>query len=158
MKIANKLFSQTLPVVIFAIIFASNAYANEVVGVWKTVDDKTLKVRSLIELRVENEKLFGKIIKVFPQPGQPKNPTCEMCKGELHNAPIVELQIINGLSLADDVWKDSTILDPDNGKTYNCRIWLEGDVLKVRGYIGFFYRTQEWLKYEIIQSDNDLGK
>ena len=38
------------------------------------------------------------------------------------------------------------ILDPENGKTYDCEIWLENDKLKVRGYIAFFYRTQTWEK------------
>lgn len=36
------------------------------------------------------------------------------------------------------------ILDPDNGKTYSCKIWREGDTLKVRGYVAFFFKTQTW--------------
>ena len=46
-------------------------------------------------------------------------------------------------------WKGGKILDPENGKSYDCKIWLEEgkpDVLKVRGYIAFFYRTQEWYR------------
>jgi len=148
MKPLNRLVVQLLLLVASCLAIANSSFANEIVGVWKSVDDNTQRVRSLIEIRVENNKLYGKIVKVFPQPGQPEIPICEMCKGELKNAPAVGLQIINGLSLDGNVWKDSTILDPDNGKTYKCRIWLEGDVLKVRGYIGFFYRTQEWLRYE----------
>jgi uncharacterized protein (DUF2147 family) len=27
---------------------------------------------------------------------------------------------------------------------YDCKLWLEGDVLKVRGYVAFFFRTQTW--------------
>ena len=44
----------------------------------------------------------------------------------------------------DDEWEDGSILDPDNGKTYDCKIWREGDKLQVRGYIAFFFRTQTW--------------
>ena len=145
-------------VVILFLIFSNTAYADEVSGVWKTIDDKTHEVRSLVELTIENDKLFGKIIKIFPQPGQPENAVCELCTGSLKNTPVLGLQIVNGLSFKDGVWRDNTILDPDNGKTYNCRVWLEGDSLKVRGYIGFFYRTQEWLRHASTQDTTDGSK
>ena len=147
MKIVTKLVIQILSLIVLPVIFLNASYAGEITGTWQTVDDKTQEVRSLIELRIDDDKLYGKITKIFPQPGQPKEPTCDLCESELKGAPILGLQIINGLSLDDEVWKDGTILDPDNGKLYNCRIWLEGDVLKVRGYIGFFYGTQEWLRH-----------
>jgi len=45
------------------------------------------------------------------------------------------------------LWQDGKILDPNNGKFYSCKIWLENRNLEVRGYIGFFFRTQQWLRY-----------
>jgi uncharacterized protein (DUF2147 family) len=39
-----------------------------------------------------------------------------------------------------------SIMDPEDGKTYKAEIWVEGDTLKVRGYVGVFYKTQTWLK------------
>ena len=36
--------------------------------------------------------------------------------------------------------------DKLNGKTYKCSIWLDGNNLKVRGYIAMFYETQTWTK------------
>ena len=44
-------------------------------------------------------------------------------------------------------------IDPDNGKTYSCTIWLNDankDKLNVRGYIGPFFRTQEWIRTDEI--------
>jgi uncharacterized protein (DUF2147 family) len=41
---------------------------------------------------------------------------------------------------------EGTILDPESGKIYQCKIWLEGEDLKVRGYWGPFFRTQTWKK------------
>ncbi|HCZ37305.1 MAG TPA: DUF2147 domain-containing protein, partial [Cytophagales bacterium] len=35
--------------------------------------------------------------------------------------------------------------DPNNGKIYRCKVWLEGNNLKLRGYLGPFFRTQTWL-------------
>ena len=43
-------------------------------------------------------------------------------------------------------WKDGTILDPENGSVYDCKLWVEGGRLKVRGYVAFFYRTQTWVR------------
>ena len=58
------------------------------------------------------------------------------------------LQIIDGLIPKKNQWKDGEILDPNNGKTYDCKIWLEDKKLQVRGYIGFFFRTQVWIRAE----------
>ena len=47
----------------------------------------------------------------------------------------------------DDRYEDGTIFDPEKGKTYNAKLWIDEDnrdVLKVRGYIAFLFRTQEW--------------
>ncbi len=118
-----------------------------VIGTWQTIDDNTKKVRSLVELSIADNKLYGKIVKLFPQEGDPENPVCEKCKGQRKNKPILGLQIIDGLTLTENEWQDGEILDPDNGKTYDCKIWLKDGRLKVRGYIGFFYRTQEWIRY-----------
>ena len=40
----------------------------------------------------------------------------------------------------------SFLNDTKNGKNYKCSIWLDGDKLKVRGYIGVFYETQTWTR------------
>ena len=42
-------------------------------------------------------------------------------------------------------WVDGKILDPGNGNVYASSIWLiDSDTLKVRGYLGPFYRSQIW--------------
>ena len=64
-----------------------------------------------------------------------------------HNNPILGLQIVSDLKFVDGIWKDGTVYDPENGKTYSCKAEIEGgDVLALRGFIGFslFGRTSEW--------------
>ena len=42
-----------------------------------------------------------------------------------------------------------SIYDPGNGKTYNCSMKVEGDVLKVRGSLdkrGLLGRTMDWFR------------
>ncbi len=118
-----------------------------IIGQWKTIDDETKQARSIVELSIKNNKLYGKIVKLFPRSDETGEALCKKCKGSLKNQPILGMQIINGLSLEDGRWQDGKILDPNNGKFYSCKIWLENRNLKVRGYIGFFFRTQQWLRY-----------
>jgi uncharacterized protein (DUF2147 family) len=68
-----------------------------------------------------------------------------------HTAPIIGLEIVHDFVFAgDNQWKDGFIYDPDNGKTYRCKARLEGNVLKLRGFIGISLlgRTTEWVRVE----------
>ena len=53
---------------------------------------------------------------------------------------------------ADDkgIWDGGDILDPNNGKVYRLRMKpLDGGkALEVRGYIGPFFRNQQWIRVE----------
>ena len=121
--------------------------AGSPVGKWKTVDEKSGKVVSEVELYDQGGKVFGKIVGLTDPnnaQGQPKK--CTACTGEDKDKPIVALVIIKGLSPDKDRYKGGTILDPDDGKVYKAEVWEEGGKLKVRGYLGVFYRTQTWVK------------
>jgi len=66
---------------------------------------------------------------------------------------VIGLEILkNFVYKGDGVWHKGTIYDPDNGKTYKCKIRFGDDesVLKVRGYIGFSMigRTTEWRRVD----------
>ncbi len=59
--------------------------------------------------------------------------------------------ILQGMRPASDgSWSGGSIYDPDNGRTYRCRIeLLDHDRLKVRGFIGISLlgRSQTWTRY-----------
>jgi uncharacterized protein (DUF2147 family) len=121
------------------------------VGKWKTVDDRTGKVRSLVAIWEEGGKLFGKIEKLIdPDPNRPPNPLCIHCIGELKDKPVVGLRILWDLKKDGDQWSGGKVLDPENGKSYRCIVAVEegGKKLKVRGFIGFSLigRTQYWTR------------
>src|SRR5262245_5658999 len=121
--------------------------ADSVVGKWKTVDDKTGKVMSDVEIYDQGGKLFGKIVGLTePDDPQGKPKTCTKCTGADKDQPIVGLVIIKDLSLSGDRYKGGTITDPEDGKIYRAELWTEESKLKVRGYLGPFYKTQTWVK------------
>jgi uncharacterized protein (DUF2147 family) len=130
------------------IVGASPAVAaDSPVGRWNTVDEKSGKVVSEVEVYDEGGKIFGKIVRLTePTDAQGKPKTCTKCQGTDKDKPIVGLVILKDLSAGADRYKGGTITDPADGKIYKSELWREGDSLKVRGYLGVFYRTQTWLK------------
>ncbi len=128
------------------------AAAENPVGLWRTIDDKSGKEKSLVRVTESNGQLQLTIEKIFREPGEDPNPMCDKCPGEKKNKPVIGMQIGNGLKKDGDVWSGGEILDPQNGKTYKCKVWLEdkGKKLHVRGFIGVSVlgRTQVWLREE----------
>jgi len=121
--------------------------ADPIVGKWKTVDDKTGKVVSEVDVYDQGGKIFGKIVGLTePNDAQGKPKTCTKCKGADKDKPIIGLLIIKDLAASGDRFKGGTILDPEDGKVYKAEVWTEDGKLKVRGYLGVFFKTQTWLK------------
>ena len=140
---------QLAAVVALAVLLGSSSAlaAGSPVGRWKTVDDKTGQVKSEVEVYEQGGKLFGKIVSIpDPNDAQGKPKVCTKCQGSDKDQPIVGLVIIRDLTPSGDHYKGGTILDPEDGKVYKAEIWVEDGKLKVRGYLGVFYKTQTWLK------------
>ncbi|MBQ4822509.1 DUF2147 domain-containing protein [Aquimarina sp. MMG016] len=120
---------------------------SQVVGKWKTIDDNTGEPRSIVEIYKKGDKVYGKISRILNE--AERNKLCKECEGDDYNKPIEGMVIIKGLEKDGSEYEDGTILDPENGKVYRCKIWIDEDdpnVLNVRGYIAFLFRTQKWLK------------
>lgn len=130
--------------VLFAMIaFVTNAQS--VFGKWKTIDDKTGKESSIIEIYKKGEKAYGKVVDIIDE--SKKENICTECSGKNKDKPIMGMVIVDGLKKDGNEWSGGKILDPKNGKKYKCYITLENEnKLKVRGYIGFSLlgRTQYW--------------
>ena len=124
------------------------------VGIWNTIDDTWNQVKSEVEIVERNGELFGYIRKIFLLPHEGKDPVCIACEGKLKNTKIVGMTILNDFKLNGTKWEDGEILDPGNGKVYTASIWLlNNDELKVRGFLGPFYRTQTWKRVKSTTSN-----
>jgi uncharacterized protein (DUF2147 family) len=117
-------------------------------GRWRTIDDVTGKPKSIVRLWEKDGVLYGNIVELFPEPGEPTDPVCDKCEGALRGKPIKGLLFLWGLERDGDEWSGGRILDPENGKIYRCTVKVvnAGARLKVRGYIGvsLIGRTQHW--------------
>ncbi len=125
-------------------------FASTPAGLWKTVDDKTGKEKSIVKISESGGVISGSIEKLL-DPDVKKDAVCFECKDDRKGKPIAGLNIIRGLRQStddSDVWEGGNILDPKNGKVYKARIKVidGGKKLELRGYLGPFYRTQVWLK------------
>jgi uncharacterized protein (DUF2147 family) len=128
------------------IFFSQNLFGQTVVGKWRTIDDETGKPKSIVELYEQNGKLYGKIIKLFREPNEDQDPVCDKCEDARKNKKIIGMNIITDMSKDGTEYSGGEILDPKKGKIYRCKLWVENGKLMVRGYLGFFYRTQTWTR------------
>lgn len=132
---------------------AFTAFASDSpVGVWRTIDDKSQKQKSLVRITEVNGELRGTIEKLFREPGEDPNPNCDKCEDDKKNKPVIGMMILTGMKRQGDEYAGGQILDPKNGKTYKCKMWTSdsGKKLNVRGFIGvsLLGRTQVWIREE----------
>jgi uncharacterized protein (DUF2147 family) len=129
------------------LLFSLSAFSQaSVLGQWKSIDDNTGETKSIVEIFERGGLIYGKVIKIFPKPGKDSDPVCEKCPedDERFQKKILGMEIIRKLKKVGDEYAEGDILDPEAGKVYRCKIWLEGKDLKVRGYWGPVWRTQTW--------------
>ena len=141
---------KTLSIAAALTLFAGAALAQATpVGVWKTIDDKTGKERSLVRISDGGGALVGRIEKRLDPAAKP-DARCNKCADDRKDRPVDGLEIIRGARADGEAWTGGTILDPEDGKVYRLRLKVEeaGRKLEVRGYLGPFYRNQHWIRVE----------
>ncbi|MBR1878346.1 MAG: DUF2147 domain-containing protein [Paludibacteraceae bacterium] len=125
----------------------ASAQVSAILGDWKTVDDKTGEIRSIVTIYRGNDGLYyGKIAKMLV--GE-KGLLCTECKDEDYNAPLESLVIIRGMQEKDGELQGGRVLDPESGKFYYGKIYLKDGKLVLRGSLdkrGFLGRNQTWLR------------
>jgi len=122
------------------LLFTQFAFA-DVVGRWKTIDDETGQAKSIVEIYEKGGKYYGRVVDLLMKPD---DTVCEACPGPRKGQKIVGMDIITDMVKSGDEYEGGQILDPVKGKVYDCKFWEEDGKLMVRGYLGFFYRTQIW--------------
>ena len=149
--IATNKFS--IAFLIFAMILSStNILAQSpILGKWKTKDDETGRIKSIVEITEKEGKFYGTVVELFRLPEEDQDPYCDKCEDDRKDKRVRGMEIVRDMEPAkgDNEWDEGTIMDPKKGSIYDCEMWFEDDdfdTLKVRGYIWFVFRTQEWYR------------
>ena len=145
--------AQSLLIYIFLILGNPALAEPSIEGYWKSIDEQTSKASGYWNLEIKNNRLLGYLINY---PDMKPDDVCIACMGKLQEFfqnPIKGTAWINLKRNQDGTWKDGYIIDSREGKKYKAEIWLEGGNLKMRGYIGFFFRTQTWLKTDLTAAE-----
>ncbi|PBJ83438.1 hypothetical protein CMZ84_02680 [Lysobacteraceae bacterium NML93-0399] len=132
--------------ILIAAVLPGLAFAQQSpVGRWKTIDDETGRVKSIVEItQAANGTLSGSVAQVLQSDRGP-NPVCDKCSGDRRNQPITGMTILWDLKPDGSEWSGGTILDPSNGKTYRSKAkMIDANRLGVSGCIAFICREQVW--------------
>lgn len=133
---------------IVAVSINAKAQTDKIEGLWYN-DVKTAKIQITKE---SNGKFYGKVVwlKEPLKDGKPK--VDEMNSDEkLRSRPRLGLPVLaDFVKDGDNKYSGGTIYDPNNGKTYSCKMTYKGKTLDIRGYIGIslFGRTTTWSRAE----------
>ena len=126
------------------------AHVQQIVGEWITVDDKTGEQMSVVKIFKATDGLYyGKIVELLVGNQDEK---CVACTGADKDKPVVGLIIIRGFQEKDGKLVSGDkgrVLDPENGKFYYGKIWLEDGKLILRGSLdkkGILGRSQTWIR------------
>ena len=133
---------------------SSFSFAEDITGLWQTIDDKTGAPKALVEIRKEADNTYaGKVVKLTPRAGYTPKETCVDCPAPYTNKPIIGLDVVTGLKSTDGLnYTSGRILDPNTGKLYSMKAKLSsnGKRLHLRGYLGIsaLGRNQIWIRAE----------
>jgi uncharacterized protein (DUF2147 family) len=121
------------------------------VGTWNTIDDETKKPKSVVRITEKDGVISGTVEKIVDPAKQDSK--CDECASDdpRKGKPVIGMTILTGLKKeSDNVYSGGTILDPNNGKTYNAKVTVieGGKKLEMRGSILFIGRTQIWIRVE----------
>lgn len=131
-----------------ALILACGALAAQgIEGFWKTVDEKTGKVQSVVAIYPYKGMYYGRMIGTFDDKGKIKDDIyhpVERAPGVWGNPYYAGLDFIWDLRDKDSKFS-GRIMDPEKGDVYHCELWVQGGKLIVEGKLMMFSRSQTWI-------------
>ncbi len=134
---------EKLVVVLCGLLFAPWSALSQGKGIegnWRTPSGSIVKVYDC------GDKVCLKIMQI--EKNAPGKVDANNPDATLRSRTLCGLQIGSGFKPEDNRTKaeSGSLYDPKSGKTYTGALAADGDLLKLRGYLGFkvFGRTEEW--------------
>jgi len=126
--------------------------ADDILGLWKIIDDKTGKPTAYVLLYMNGSKLYGRMMATISKETGIVDDTIvtkeKKADALAGDPPNCGLDFVYEMQAKGNDWKGA-IIDPKDGKVYDCTIKREGGKLLVRGSLrgtgGLLGRNQTWL-------------
>jgi uncharacterized protein (DUF2147 family) len=127
---------------LFVLLSCALFAAEDISGFWKKLDDNG-KPQCVFGFYEYESAYYGRLIGSYDENGKMTdtiyNPVGR-AEGVVGNPFMCGLDIL--YSLYDQGSRFAgTIIDPENGKSYNCEVWHEGEKVIVRGKVMMFGRN-----------------
>ena len=126
---------------LFVVGVSGQVTAGEIVGLWDTNDGAE------VEIYERDGSYYGRFARFYDDPPaggiDSHNPD-----PALRTRSLVGADFILKFEFLDGKWKNGRIYNPENGKDYEADLELDGEVLKVRGWLWFrlLGRTVRWTR------------
>ena len=126
---------------LFVVGVSGQVTADDIVGLWDTNDGAE------VEIYERDGIYYGRFARFYDDPPaggiDSHNPDLS-----LRTRSLVGADFILKFEFLDGKWKNGRIYNPENGKDYEADLELDGEVLKVRGWLWFrlLGRTVRWTR------------
>ncbi|NML22258.1 DUF2147 domain-containing protein [Pseudoflavitalea sp. G-6-1-2] len=130
----------------FTAAAAFSQQGDQILGQWLS-EEKDGK----IEVYKQGSKFFGKLVwadKMYEADGKTSRKDVKNTDESQRSRPLKDLILLTNFVYDDGTYVDGKIYDPKSGKTYSCKMTLNGNMLNIRGYVGLpmFGRTSVWTR------------
>ncbi len=136
-----------MKLLILFIVFSQVIFSQDIVGKWIAIDTDSNKESSVIEVYKVKNQYFAKIIDILWV--KKSIASCAHCSKKIKDKSLLNKIVIKNLEKDKDIYKNGTLINPFNDKSYSCEIkFLDSNKIQVKAYSMFsiFSKNQIWIK------------
>ena len=76
---------------------AAWSQSNPLLGKWKTKDDETGRIKSVVEITERDGKFYGTVVELFRLPEEDQDPYCDKCEDDRKDKRVLGMEIVRDM-------------------------------------------------------------